>query len=40
MEEVSKQTTEGTVQKNFLEEIIENDLSSGKCKSVMTRFPP
>lgn len=40
MEEVSKQTTEGTVQKNFLEEIIENDLSSGKCRSVMTRFPP
>jgi len=25
---------------NFLEEIIENDLSSGKYKSVLTRFPP
>ena len=25
---------------NFLEEIIENDLSSGKHKSVLTRFPP
>ena len=25
---------------NFLEEIIENDLASGKCKSVLTRFPP
>lgn len=25
---------------NFLEEIIENDLTSGKYKSIMTRFPP
>ncbi|MBR4301848.1 MAG: glutamine--tRNA ligase/YqeY domain fusion protein [Bacteroidales bacterium] len=25
---------------NFLEEIIENDLSSGKHKSILTRFPP
>ena len=25
---------------NFLEEIIENDLESGKVKSIMTRFPP
>ena len=25
---------------NFLEEIIENDLSSGKYKSILTRFPP
>jgi glutaminyl-tRNA synthetase len=25
---------------NFLEEIIENDLSSGKYKSIVTRFPP
>ena len=25
---------------NFLEEIIEDDLKSGKCKSVLTRFPP
>lgn len=25
---------------NFLEEIIENDLSSGKHKSIITRFPP
>lgn len=25
---------------NFLEEIVENDLESGKYKSVMTRFPP
>ena len=25
---------------NFLEEIIENDLSSGKYQSVLTRFPP
>ncbi len=25
---------------NFLEEIIENDLANGKCKGVLTRFPP
>jgi len=25
---------------NFLEEIVENDLSSGKYKSILTRFPP
>ena len=25
---------------NFLEEIIENDLKSGKVKSILTRFPP
>lgn len=25
---------------NFIEEIIEQDLQSGKCKSVLTRFPP
>jgi glutaminyl-tRNA synthetase len=25
---------------NFIEEIIENDLNSGKCNSIVTRFPP
>ncbi len=25
---------------NFLEEIIEDDLKSGKCESILTRFPP
>ena len=25
---------------NFLEEIIEDDLKSGKCQSILTRFPP
>ncbi|MDR1005382.1 MAG: glutamine--tRNA ligase/YqeY domain fusion protein [Bacteroidales bacterium] len=25
---------------NFLEEIIESDLKSGKCESIITRFPP
>jgi glutaminyl-tRNA synthetase len=25
---------------NFIEEIVESDLSSGKCSSVLTRFPP
>ena len=28
------------IQKNFLEEIIENDLQSGKIQAVQTRFPP
>jgi len=27
-------------QLNFLEEIIEKDLAEGKCKSILTRFPP
>lgn len=25
---------------NFIEEIIENDLNSGKYKTLITRFPP
>ena len=43
MEDVNRQqqdAAEGAVQKNFLEEIIENDLASGRVESVMTRFPP
>lgn len=40
MEEIKKETTEVAVQKNFLEEIIENDLATGKHTSVLTRFPP
>ena len=28
------------VQKNFLEEIIENDLQEGRVQSIQTRFPP
>ena len=39
MEEVNKEGVE-TRNLNFLEEIIEADLASGKCESVMTRFPP
>ena len=39
MEEVNKEVVE-TRNLNFLEEIIEADLASGKCESVMTRFPP
>lgn len=31
---------EEKVQKNFLEEIIENDLKEGKVKVIQTRFPP
>ncbi len=34
------EAAEATETLNFLEEIIEADLASGKCKSVMTRFPP
>ena len=39
MEEVNKDVVE-TRNLNFLEEIIEADLASGKCEAVMTRFPP
>ena len=39
MEELNKEVTE-TRNLNFLEEIIEADLASGKHKSIMTRFPP
>ena len=39
MEELKNETGE-TRNLNFLEEIIESDLASGKCKSIMTRFPP
>ena len=39
MEEVNKEVTE-TKNLNFLEEIIEADLASGKHESIMTRFPP
>lgn len=34
MEEGNKQS------KNFIREIIEDDLASGKCETVVTRFPP
>ena len=39
MEEVNKELNE-TKTLNFLEEIIEADLASGKCDAIMTRFPP
>ena len=39
MEEVNKEVVE-TRSLNFLEEIIEADLASGKHESIMTRFPP
>ncbi len=32
--------SEEKLQKNFLEEIIENDLKEGKIKAIQTRFPP
>ena len=40
MEEVKKEEVVETRPLNFLEEIIENDLSSGRHTSVLTRFPP
>ncbi len=39
MEELKKDAPEAKGL-NFLEEIIENDLKSGKHKSILTRFPP
>lgn len=39
MEELNKETAEVKTL-NFLEEIIEADLASGKHKTVLTRFPP
>ena len=40
MEEVSKTAAEEPRKRNFLEEIIENDIREGKVGSIMTRFPP
>ena len=40
MEEANNPTAEEPKRLNFLEEIIEDDLKSGRVKSVMTRFPP
>ena len=39
MEEVKKEAAEPR-KLNFLEEIIEADLKSGKVDSILTRFPP
>lgn len=38
MMEVNKQQEERSL--NFIEEIVEQDLNSGKYKSILTRFPP
>lgn len=40
MAEINKNLQEEPRRLNFLEEIIESDLESGKVKSIMTRFPP
>ncbi len=40
MEELDHNSVEEPRKRNFLEEIIEADLASGKVDSVMTRFPP
>lgn len=41
-DEAKKDLSEGTAERslNFLEEIIEDDLKSGRYKSIVTRFPP
>jgi glutaminyl-tRNA synthetase len=40
MKETEKEPEKNERSLNFLEEIIENDLASGKYKSIRTRFPP
>jgi glutaminyl-tRNA synthetase len=36
-----EEMTEEVVSKNFIEQIIDEDLESGKCnKGIITRFPP
>ena len=40
MEENTKGATLEQRPNNFLEDIIEADLASGKHESIMTRFPP
>ena len=44
MEEIRSVTTNGMCEenasKNFIEMIIEKDLAEGRCKEVITRFPP
>ncbi|HON55318.1 MAG TPA: glutamate--tRNA ligase family protein, partial [Bacteroidales bacterium] len=40
MKETEKEPEKNERSLNFLEEIIENDLASGKCKVIRTRFPP
>lgn len=37
MEEIKKEEEKSL---NFLEEIVEDDLAAGRCKSILTRFPP
>ncbi|CDJ61745.1 glutaminyl-tRNA synthetase, putative [Eimeria maxima] len=37
---VSGESIEGTIPSNFLAQIMQNDLATGKCKEIVTRFPP
>ena len=40
-EVVTEETTEEVVSKNFIEQIIDEDLATGRCnKKIITRFPP
>ena len=39
MEEVKNEVAQER-QLNFIEEIVENDLATGKHESILTRFPP
>lgn len=40
MDEQKELEENGKVSKNFIELIIEKDISEGRCKQVVTRFPP
>ena len=35
-----EENMEETISKNFIEQIIEKDIEEGRCKKVVTRFPP
>lgn len=39
-EEVRSEETEEVVSRNFIENIIDEDLAEGRCESICTRFPP
>ena len=40
MEHLEKEVSNSEESLNFIEEIVKNDLESGRYKSILTRFPP
>ena len=40
VENENPETKEEVVSKNFIEQIIDKDIAEGRCKEVVTRFPP